>query len=109
MLCISIPVKFQNKLLSIKALKLSGKGETQEVALLSAIKSTSMYSYLCDGEFETTLDKMNNDNVALIIPFNDMVLREIFKIEPLPEDKKVKKSFGLIVDPSSEETLKLGY
>lgn len=106
-LYLSIPCRYEKDLLTVKALKLSGAGDTKELALAAAIKSTALYTSLYKGKFEVTTDKHNNEHTALIVLFSDILLKELNKIEPYPEDKPRYK--GLLTPPSQEETLKYGF
>lgn len=101
-LYIQIPCTYKNNLLHIKALKLSGAGDTIELALAAAIKNTALYTSLNKAKFE-----YNKNNLALVAFFSDILMKEITRIEPYPEDKA--KAKGFVTTPTAEELVQYGY
>lgn len=106
MLCFSIPCKYANKMLTVKALKLAGVGDTEELALHSAIQHTALYDSLELSTIETYTDKNNRTHMAIIAPYNETLLKQLIRTEPCTEDKLKYK--GLIAQASNEEVLKYG-
>lgn len=107
MLYISIPCRFVNKMLTIKALKLAGVGETEQLALHAAISHTALYDSLELSTIEHGTDKHNNPHMFIVAPFSETLMKEINRIEPTPENKISYK--GLLAQPSAEEVLKYGH
>ena len=103
---IAIPCRYTNKLLTIKALKIAGVGDTEQLALHAAISHTALYDSLELSTIEHGTDKHNNPHMFIVAPFSEVLVKEISRIEPFPEDKLKYK--GLLTSPSAEELIKYG-
>lgn len=105
---ISIPCTFENKVLIVKGLGLEGKGDSPDQALLECIKNTNLYIPLMLCKFKLFTDFRGRDFRHIEVPFNTIIMDKISELEPLPGDRRIKKSSHLY-EPTNEEILTLGY
>lgn len=91
-------------MLTVKALKIAGVGETEQLALHAAISHTAMYNSLELSTIEHGTDKHNNPHMFIVAPFSEALMKELTRVEPFPEDKLKYKS--LLTPPNAEEVIK---
>ena len=105
-----IPCTFEDKVMKISALNLEGFAETAELALLECIKSTPYFVNLKSAHIVNFKDHRGRDFIFLEVQFTNLIYEAIMDLEPLPAiaaKRKQLKSF--IIEPTSEEIVKLGY
>lgn len=105
---ISIPCEYDNKVLVVKALGLTAKGDSPDQALLESIKSTPLYMPLMLAKFKSWVDFRGRSFMHLEVPFDAIILKKINDVEPYPAEKK-PKSKSLIAELSPEEFLRHAY
>lgn len=108
-LYLSIPCTFEDKVLTIKALSLRGKGDGPDQALLDCIKNTDLYTPLLLSKFKSFTDFRGRSFRTLEVPYSSILLETISQVEPTPEDKKKIRKSKYLYDSTPEEILTLGY
>lgn len=110
-LSIQIPCEYEDKVFTIKCLKLSASGDTAEKALLECIKSTPYYTGLKSAKVIQFRDFRGRDFTILEVAFSNTVYDGIVENEPFPMETKRKqlKANNSIVEPTPEEIVKLGF
>jgi hypothetical protein len=105
---ISIPAKYSNGVLTIKALEFEAEGETPEEALFFGIQNTALYSSLSLARFNYT-QHHGEDYLLLEVHFSPDLYNKLIDIEPFPDTLIKKRNKSFLVEPTSSETLKYGY
>jgi hypothetical protein len=105
---ISIPCSYEDRILTVKGLKLSAKGDSPDQALLECIKNTPLYMPMMLAKFVSFTDFRKRTFMQIEVPFHATILKKINEVEPYPESTRIK-SKSVLVEPSHEEKLKFGF
>lgn len=105
---IYIPCKFENQTLTVKSLGFQAEGKSADEALLSCIKGTTLYAPLAIAKFKEFTDHRNRVFQGFEVLHDDKIMKKIAEVEPTVEDKK-RKSKSSLIEPDSEDILRLGY
>ena len=107
---LQLPCTFQDNIMKINSLNLEGFADTPELALLECIKSTPYFLSLKNAQVVNFKDHRGRDFIFLEVQFTNLVYEAIMDIEPVPKvSVKSKQLKSFIIDPTSEEVVKLGY
>lgn len=107
-LYISIPCTYENKTLTVKSLRLQGKGETPEQALIECIKNTPLYMSLVSAKFKSWIDFRHRSFMHLEIPYDAAIMKKINDLEPTCDEKKNSK-VNKVIEPTQEEIFRFGF
>ena len=105
---ISIPCKYTNRVLTIKALGFKAEGDSPEQALLECIKNTALYIPLILAKFSSFTSWRGHKHLQIEVPYHSSIYDKIQEVENFPNEAKKKAAKTFISDPSAAEILKYG-
>jgi len=106
---ISIPCKYVNRVLTIKALGFKAEGDSPEQALLECIKNTALYVPLILAKFSSFTNWRGHKHLQIEVPYHSGIYDKMQEVEPFLNEAKKKAAQTFISEPSAAETLKYGW